>query len=862
MSSSSFNVIRKHSLNSTSIRIKELTQALAKQRSDLANSQLETEDIRSHGRMDHSTVKLNDERLKFITTLSASNFDFFYEFPTEPDHDKLKVWFMLDHLGARMRDMSGFGNDAYISGHPTLRRVGLDIGFQQTALGGGLAATVTMLFNSGTDVVSQRNGEYIWIPDNTSIQFSLFPIGFSITFRFNALDFNNHQSAEFGTFIRRFAAKTDNALNGWNLLLFPTNAAGTQGGIEMNILHDGVTYKRKSSVVFTTGLWYQIVITYDPNLTADLRIKIYVAGTELSSPGVTTVILPTHPNLRIGARDSETGFFYGYIQDFRMYMDKVLNQTEITNINTNEMTIDNITKNHLFVVQYALVSILARSRTHKFNMSGRINRTRFHKFNVIKRLTFTKTHKYFVLTKLSRVRTQKYNILGKITRVRTHKFSMGGKLTVAKTHKFNITQKITRTRTHKYNIGGLQTQYIRFQKSTTAGSNIIQDVLFNSRPQAILVWADGTTANNTFTDGYQLYYGFSDGTNQACVSAYAADNVSSTDTFSGHKSDKAISMMNSTLGTVASEATISWSGNNARFTWTTNDNRAVYVHCMAVWGATNAEVKTFTVGTTTTGNRTYNLTNSGLTPKLIHTINRGNPISWDTTVGSAVCIGAATSSTKRWSVGNASRDSISSKEFATSYYDQTNVLVSIDDDDPETVEASASLVSLNTGNFVLNWNNAPTSTTNAFSALVIDSDVGSGIDVGTFNEPGATGTQVVSVDASVDSVKGVMIFNNGFATSGLQFDALMSIGAASGTGSTDQGVVSVGDDDTAGSGNTISSRVNKTGSVIRTIFPAATAASSTTTSEAALSALGTDQFSLNWTARNSTRRNHYIVFGT
>jgi hypothetical protein len=251
-----------------------------------------------------------------------------------------------------------------------------------------------------------------------------------------------------------------------------------------------------------------------------------------------------------------------------------------------------------------------------------------------------------------------------------------------------------------------------------------------------------------------------------------------------------------------------------------------------------------------------------LTPKLIHTINRGNPISWDTTIGNAVCIGAATSSTKRWSVGNGTRDGISSNEFATSYYDQTNVLVSIDDDDPETVEAAASLVSLNTGNFVLNWNNAPTTTTNAFSVLVIDSDVGSGIDVGTFNEPGATGTQVVNVDTSVDSVKGVMIFNNGFATSGIQLDALMSIGGASGTGATDQGVVSVGDDDTAGSGDTINSRVNKTGSVIRTIFPAATAASSTTTSEAALSTLGTDQFSLNWTARNSTRRNHYIVFGT
>src|SRR5215217_5917869 len=110
--SSGFNVIRRHARDAHSIRIKELTQELANQRSQQTASQLETDDVRSQGRMDHSTIKLNDERLKFVTTLDAGNFDFFYEFPTEPDFDKLKVWFMLDHLGTRMRDMSGFGNDA------------------------------------------------------------------------------------------------------------------------------------------------------------------------------------------------------------------------------------------------------------------------------------------------------------------------------------------------------------------------------------------------------------------------------------------------------------------------------------------------------------------------------------------------------------------------------------------------------------------------------------------------------------------------------------------------------------------------------------------------------------------------------
>jgi hypothetical protein len=858
-SSSSFNVIRRHGSNATNIRIKELTQELAKQRSEISGSQLETDDVRSEGRMDHSTIKVNDERLKFITTLDSLNSDIAYEFPIEPDFNNLKVWFMLDHLGARMRDMSGLGNDAIISGHPTLRRVGLDLGFQQTSAGGGTSATPVMLFNSGTDVVSQRNGEYIWIPDNPSIQFTKFPVGFSIAFRFNCLNFNSHYNASLDfTASRRFASKTDDANNGWNLIVYPTNTEGTQGGVEFEIKHNGVDYSRKT-VGYSANTWYQVVITYDPNVTSDLRIKIYTAGIENSLTSTFGTILPTQPNLRIGARDAETGFFHGYIHDFRLYMGKVLTQTEITNINQNEMTIDNITKGRVFIVQYALVSTLIRSRTHKYNIGGHVTRQRTHKFNAISRLTRTRTHKYNVLDQIIRTRTHKFNLVSQITRTRTHKFDMGGVIRPTKTHKYNIISKITRTRTHKYNVGGLQTQYLRFQKSTTAGSNIVQEVTFNATPQALIVWADGTTANNTFSDGYQLYYGFSDGTNHACVSSFAADNVTTTDAFSGHKNDKVIAMMNATLGTVASEATVSFGANKATFTWTTNDNRAVYIHCMAIWGVTAAEVKTFTTARTTTGNQTYSLNNSLLVPKLLHTINRGSSASWSTTMGNAIAIGSAVSPSKQWSVSNTTEDarSTSTTVYARSYYDQTNVIVTLDDDVGETVEAAGTLVSLNTGNFVVNWTNAPTSSTNVFSALVID---GNNIDVGTFNEPAATGSQVVSVASTVNTVKGLMIFNNGFATSGVQTDALMSIGAASGTGATDQGVVSVGDDDLSGATRT--ARINKTGSIIRTIFPAATATSSTTTSEASVSSLATaDQFTLNWTARDSTRRNHYIVWG-
>src|SRR5215212_1051661 len=569
-SSSGFNVIRRHSSDEASIRIKELTQALAKQVSERAGSQLETDDVRSQGRMDHSTIKLNDERLKFITTLPSANTDFFYEFPIEPDLNFLKVWFMLDHLVFKMRDMSGFGNDAIIAGHPTLRRSSLDLGFQQTvAGGGGPAATPAMLFNSGIDVVSQTNGEYIWIPDNDSIKFTQFAAtGFSMHFRFAALDFGNHVSGEFGTFVRRFAAKTDDALNGWNMVLYSTDAGGTTGGIEMNILHNGVTYRRRTQG-YLLDTWYQIVVTYNPNATALERIKIYTSGIENSLEGITDLSIPSYTNLRIGARGAETGFFYGYLQDFRLYMGKVLTQTEVTNISANEMTIDNIPKGHLFVIQYAMISQAMRSRTHKYNINGRIKRFTTHKYNLTKKLTATKTHKFSLGTKVVRTRTHKFNIVKIVTRTRTHKYNMGGTLKLTRTHKFNILTKVTRTRTHKFNIGGLRTQYQRFLKSTTAGSNITQDVTYSATPQAIIVWSDGNTQDNTFANHYSLYYGFSDGTHHASVSGLSRDGqTTSTDTFSGNRSDKVISLMNTNTSTMVAEATVSFAANKATFNWT------------------------------------------------------------------------------------------------------------------------------------------------------------------------------------------------------------------------------------------------------------------------------------------------------
>jgi hypothetical protein len=718
-----------------------------------------------------------------------------------------------------------------------------------------VSATPMMLFNSGLDVVSKRNGEYIWIPDNDSIQFIEFPAGFSIVFRFKCLDFNNHISEEFGTFVRRFASKTDDALNGWSIVLTPTNAEGTTGAIEFNITHDGVIYKRRRTG-FSTSSFYQVVITYDPNLSADNRIKIYVAGVESSVAGISNLSLPTQTNLRIGARDSETGFFYGYLHDFRLYMGKILTQTEITNINANELTIDNITKGHAFVIQYAMVSQVLRSKIHKYNVGGFIIRERRHKFNVIKKLTLTHTHKFNVLKDLLRTRTHKFNISIKVTRTRTHKFSLGGTVRLTKTHKFNLLQKITRTRTHKFSLGGLQSQYQRFTKSITAGSNIVQEITYTSTPQALIVWSDGNTQDNTFANIYGTYYGFSDGTNHACVSGLSRDSQATADTFSGHKNDKVISLMDNTVGAVVAEATVSFGANKATFNWTTNDARAVYIHTMAFWGTGNIEVKTFTTGTTSTGNAVYSLNNSSMTPTLIHTITRAGIVDWATTTAQSIAIGGATSTSKQFSVANVNEDGVSPADVWTSY-STTNCIVQVDDD-TGTQEMAGSLNSFGTGNFTINWTDAPPATNRAFSVLALDSP---NVDIGVITQPAATGTQVTNTASNVNTFSGLMIFSNAQTTGTTQSVAQLEIGGASGTGATAQGVVVAGENDAANPTET--ARINRTGKVIKTIGVNGTVASSTTTSEADLSAIATqDQFTLNWTTADATaRKHHYIVFG-
>ena len=341
--SSAFDQITRYTRDPHAARIKEMRQEIAKQRTKSLD--LESEDLRAIGRMSHALVKLDDERLKFLTSLPSNTLHSTWELPIEPDGDKLKLWFMLDHLGTKITDLSGFGHHGFLKGHPTLQRASIDMGFRQSSAS---PATDTMQFNTALDEVGNPTGEYVIVPDHEDLQFAQYVNGFSIAFRFNSVDFS-HDTSFGGIFNRRFASKVDDEDNFWSLVFDDT------GDIDFQVSDNGVLYKRDFDLL-SLNTWYDVAVTYNPlggSTSAD-RIKIYVNGVEGSSTSSLGLIpAPSFENdLYIASRYEGNGFFRGTISSFMIWMDKVLTSTEVSNLNTNKWTTQNTPHGKVPLINY------------------------------------------------------------------------------------------------------------------------------------------------------------------------------------------------------------------------------------------------------------------------------------------------------------------------------------------------------------------------------------------------------------------------------------------------------------------------------------------------------------------------------
>lgn len=296
-----------------------------------------------------------------ITTLPV------HKVPEEPDGTFLVFWLKANHTGLDLNDSSKYnvgidefefetGGGGGGSGNTTIARVnhnkhlclvdsgGLDLGYLGKKDG---VNSVTAWGLNGTDESAQVTN----IVDNQRVRVKGTTTGFSITAWVKISDFSQHN-----TINRRIIAKTDDATNAYALFVTSTNKA------VFAVKFNNTEYKVETPATLVTNTWYFIAATFKSSATQEA--KIYLNGTVSTTAFAATVTYPNinylpAANLQLFTNgmvrlidplvtdvpppyDFDTGNFKGMVRDIRIWREKILTQTEITNFNGNKVSITNV----------------------------------------------------------------------------------------------------------------------------------------------------------------------------------------------------------------------------------------------------------------------------------------------------------------------------------------------------------------------------------------------------------------------------------------------------------------------------------------------------------------------------------------
>lgn len=335
----------------------------------------------------------------------------------------------------------------------------------------------------------------------------------------------------------------------------------------------------------------------------------------------------------------------------------------------------------------------------------------------------------------------------------------------------------------------LQTQVVRFQKSTGANGTT-QDVNLNFTPKAIIVISYGGTldANNT-TAQYQQCVGFSDGTNHACFCIGSDDGSAAADTGRIHSNADVFIRVSedNPANTVICRGSVAFATNKVTFTWTLNDVSATRITVWAFGGddITNVKVNTVDINETVNG-ATEDYTGLGFTPSgngntalflmgINHTAN-SNSAPTTTALSSFGCATSTTTS-KQWCIAQCAENAADpSDTWRVSKTDGCYISL----DTAGAAESNAQLSAWISDGFRLTWTDAPASTTVKMSYLVIN---GGDWDSGTLTTP-TTATNDVDTAVSVNShtIKGELFAGVGGTANGtITTYSIYSIGATDGT---------------------------------------------------------------------------------
>lgn len=341
-----------------------------------------------------------------------------------------------------------------------------------------------------------------------------------------------------------------------------------------------------------------------------------------------------------------------------------------------------------------------------------------------------------------------------------------------------------------------------------------------------------------------MSYGFSDGTNDACVAAGAIDNAASSLTAGSIRDDSAVCILSTTTPTtvIARAEVTSFNAGNFILNWLVAGTAAEIIHYMVVGGSdiTNVKVQHSSMGATATGNFGY--TGVGFQGDFISLLGTKNVTlnTQDTTWH--LSMGAAASSSAQWQTGSHSEDASGTATTGTTY--STVDVVQVLRGTSTAVDGCARFVSFDTDGYTLNWIDIPNSASQRLAALVVKGGVWS---VGNGTAPSTATSQTMTTAANTDP-KAVMMFSHGGTTTPGEVAATtqsrFNIGGAD--NSLHEGAISVHDTD--GATNMINTRYSSDTKIIRAHTAAATASSSTLLAEADISDMSTSgQFSINWT---------------
>jgi len=407
----------------------------------------------------------------------------------------------------------------------------------------------------------------------------------------------------------------------------------------------------------------------------------------------------------------------------------------------------------------------------------------------------------------------------------------------------------------------VQTQVVRFQKTTAGSNGQTQDVNLNFTPKAVIVISEGKTSDNIMTDHFSLSYGFSDGTNQACVAVVSEDAAATSDTGRIHYNNRVYARLDTaTPATVRCEGSIVFATNKVTFTWDVQEAVATYIGLIAIGGddITNAKVNTVDIGTTGTGNTDY--TGLGFTvpqsPNGVLFTLTGDVTTINTAAaGASIGYCTAVSATKRTGQGQAMEDNVG---VAETWRLSTNdkCLVNLDAASGAK-DYEADFVDWITDGFRLNITDAAGTTDEKFSYLVIR---GGTWDVGQDSGRNTTGTKSTTVAVNSETLRSLIIYSVESALANyntVAAECRYGIGFSDGTNE----FQASGADDSGQTNMFTITRNTDNGRILNVVFPiTGTATNFTNFIEASFDSFGTNQFTLNHTTVQANSDVRYFIW--